>query len=565
MRQGARLPRPASREAAGGATLVPDVDVVVPTVGRPSLPRLLDALAASEGPVPRRIILVDDRRSRTQALDVGRPAEPVASRLRVLPGPGAGPAVARNIGWRASGAMWVAFLDDDVIPAPDWLARLRDDLAGLDPQVAGSQGRVRVPVPRDRRPTDWERNVMGLERGLWITADMAYRRSVLAEVGGFDERFPRAYREDVELALRVAAAGHRLVRGVRRVDHPVRPADTWTSVRLQAGNADDALMLVLHGPGWRRAARVPRGRRAAHLAVTAAGLVALTALAAGRGALAARAGLAWLAGTAELAWHRLRPGPWAAGEVGRMLVTTPLLPPAASLHWVAGLLRAVRLRRRSANAWSSGGDGPVGSRGDGPANARGGSGNGSADGRAGRPKAVLFDRDGTLVADVPYNGDLSRLAPMPGARRAVDRLRRAGVKVGVVSNQSGVARGLVTAEQVEAVNRRLEELLGPFEVVLYCPHGPDEGCLCRKPAPGLVLEAARSLGVDPTRCVVVGDTAADVGAGASAGARPILVPNGTTRPEEVRSAPELAADLETVVDRLVGRPPAGAAPGGAPA
>ena len=141
--------------------------------------------------------------------------------------------------------------------------------------MAASQGRVRVPMPAGRRPTDWERNVRGLETARWATADMAYRRSVLQEVGGFDERFPRAYREDADLGLRVTGAGYRIVRGRRAVTHPVRPAGRLVSVRLQAGNADDVLMRGLHGRGWRERAGVPRGRRARHLACHGAGLVGL--------------------------------------------------------------------------------------------------------------------------------------------------------------------------------------------------------------------------------------------------------------------------------------------------
>ncbi|HEX2274544.1 MAG TPA: glycosyltransferase, partial [Acidimicrobiales bacterium] len=256
-------------------------DVVVPTVGRPSLADLLGALAAGRGPAPERIVLVDDRRQSDQPL---LPDGPPASLdpLHVLPGPAAGPAAARNVGWRAARAPWVAFLDDDVVPDPDWAERLVADLSATGSDVAGVQGRLRVPLPPDRRPTDWERNVAGLEAARWATADMAYRRSALAAVGGFDERFPRAFREDADLALRVTAAGWRLAVGTRTATHPVRPASPWVSVRLQAGNADDALMRKLHGRHWHRAAGAPRGRIARHVAVTTAGLAALAATATGR-------------------------------------------------------------------------------------------------------------------------------------------------------------------------------------------------------------------------------------------------------------------------------------------
>jgi histidinol-phosphate phosphatase family protein len=168
------------------------------------------------------------------------------------------------------------------------------------------------------------------------------------------------------------------------------------------------------------------------------------------------------------------------------------------------------------------------------------------------PAAVLLDRDGTLLVDVPYNGDPERVTPMPGAAEALARLRRAGVPTALVSNQSGIGRGLLDRAQVDAVNRRMEELLGPVGPMAICPHGPDDDCACRKPRPGLVLEAAAALGVAPERCAVVGDIGADVEAAAAAGARGVLVPTPRTRLEEVQAAPEVADDLPAAVDLLLG-------------
>ncbi|POX46415.1 HAD-IIIA family hydrolase [Streptomyces sp. Ru72] len=166
------------------------------------------------------------------------------------------------------------------------------------------------------------------------------------------------------------------------------------------------------------------------------------------------------------------------------------------------------------------------------------------------PAAVLFDRDGTLVSDVPYNGDPARVVPMPTAREAVDAVRARGVPVGVVSNQSGVARGRLTRTQVEAVRWRVEELLGPFDVWAVCPHGPGDGCGCRKPAPGLVVAACARLGVPVERAVVIGDIGADMGAARAAGARGVLVPTPVTLPEEIEAAETTAGDLLAAV-RLV--------------
>ncbi len=147
---------------------------------------------------------------------------------------------------------------------------------------------------------------------------------------------------------------------------------------------------------------------------------------------------------------------------------------------------------------------------------------------------MLFDRDETIVVDVPFNGDPQRVEPAPNARALLDRLRAAGLPVAVVSNQSGIGRGLVTAEAVDAVNRRVEELLGPFAGFFVCPHAVEEACECRKPKPKLILDAARALGVPPACCVVVGDRESDVEAARNAGAMPLKIAG----PHELEKAVE---------------------------
>ncbi|SPE62174.1 D,D-heptose 1,7-bisphosphate phosphatase [Streptomyces netropsis] len=169
----------------------------------------------------------------------------------------------------------------------------------------------------------------------------------------------------------------------------------------------------------------------------------------------------------------------------------------------------------------------------------------------GLPDAVLFDRDGTLIEDVPYNGDPRRVRLMPQARAAVDTVRSWGVPVAVVSNQSGVARGLLDHRRVRAVQGRVEELLGPFALWAVCPHGPGDGCACRKPAPGLIHAACRRLGADPRRVAVIGDIGSDVAAARAAGARGVLVPTALTRPQETAAAPEKAPDLLAAVRLLL--------------
>ncbi|WP_246148139.1 glycosyltransferase family 2 protein [Nonomuraea turkmeniaca] len=334
------------------------ITVVIPTIGRPTL---ADTLAAVGSEVP--VIVVDDRvtdrdqtgtlrrggGSRTKERGVTLSALSRFEHVRVVRSGGRGPAAARNAGWRAAETPWVVFLDDDVIPQPGWAAAVWKDLVDLPEDVAGSQGRIVVPPPSGRRPTDAERNTAGLADALWVTADMAYRRSVLEAAGGFDERFPRAYREDADLALRVARAGHRLVRGDRVTAHPVRQDGFWASVRFQRGNADDALMRRVHGRGWRAAVGGGRGRLRTHAVTTAAGLAALTlaALSARRTLPATRraavlAGLVWAGLTAEFAWRRITPGPRTPDEVWRMVVTSLVIPPVACAHRLRGEWRVRR-------------------------------------------------------------------------------------------------------------------------------------------------------------------------------------------------------------------------------
>ncbi|KSU74053.1 histidinol-phosphate phosphatase family domain-containing protein/HAD-superfamily hydrolase, subfamily IIIA [Pseudarthrobacter enclensis] len=169
---------------------------------------------------------------------------------------------------------------------------------------------------------------------------------------------------------------------------------------------------------------------------------------------------------------------------------------------------------------------------------------------SGRIRAVLFDRDGTLVVDVPYNGDPDLVRPMPGAKAVLDSLRDRGIATGVVSNQSGIARGLISEADVSAVNARVEELLGPFDVWEICPHSDQDNCECRKPAPGMVHSACRRLGIDESSTALIGDIGADVRAAAAAGATGVLVPTPVTRAEEVRAAPLVARDLAHAVALL---------------
>jgi hypothetical protein len=309
------------------------IDVVVPTVGRSSLDVLVGTLCRAL-PATSMIVLVDDRPAPDPPLSPGSD-DP---RLRVVVAGGRGPAAARNVGWRATTAPWVAFVDDDVDPTPGWGSALYDDVRRAGPDVAGVQGRIVVPLPAGRRPTDWERNVAGLDGASWITADMAVRRSALESVDGFDERFARAYREDTDLALRLLDAGWRLDLGRRRARHPVRPAPWWVSVRLQRGNADDVLLERLHGRGWRSRVGSPDGAWRSYPVTVALGAGAIVTLAFGRRRMAAAAAGTWAQRTAQLAWQRAAPGPRRPAEVAAMVATSIAIPPVACYQRLRGHL-----------------------------------------------------------------------------------------------------------------------------------------------------------------------------------------------------------------------------------
>jgi len=153
--------------------------------------------------------------------------------------------------------------------------------------------------------------------------------------------------------------------------------------------------------------------------------------------------------------------------------------------------------------------------------------------------AVFLDRDGTLIHDVGYISDPADVRLVPAAADALRALRDAGFRLVVISNQSGLGRGLVTQEQADAVHRRFVEELeragAQIDAAYYCPHAPDEDCRCRKPLPGLILDAARELGLDLARSVMVGNSEVDVSAGEAAGARAILLDEPASAwPEAVR-------------------------------
>ncbi len=168
-----------------------------------------------------------------------------------------------------------------------------------------------------------------------------------------------------------------------------------------------------------------------------------------------------------------------------------------------------------------------------------------------RRAAVFLDRDGTINEEVGYLDRMAKLQLIPGAAEAIRLINASGMKTVVVTNQSGVARGIFTESFVAETHTRLGEMLraegASLDGIYYCPHHPTEGrgdylrvCECRKPAPGLLLRAAAELHLDPARSYMVGDTLKDIEAGGRAGAQGILVRTGYGE----EAAAELGPDEE---------------------
>lgn len=140
-------------------------------------------------------------------------------------------------------------------------------------------------------------------------------------------------------------------------------------------------------------------------------------------------------------------------------------------------------------------------------------------------RGLFLDRDGTLIRDTGYPSDPDAVTLLPGVARALLSARARGYALVIVSNQSGVGRGMIAPDAAEAVQARVEELFAregvTFDGVRFCFHHPDDGCACRKPEPGMLVDAAEALGLDLSASVMVGDKPSDVQAGVRAGAKAV--------------------------------------------
>ncbi|MFP4245242.1 MAG: D-glycero-beta-D-manno-heptose 1,7-bisphosphate 7-phosphatase [Ectothiorhodospira sp.] len=181
-------------------------------------------------------------------------------------------------------------------------------------------------------------------------------------------------------------------------------------------------------------------------------------------------------------------------------------------------------------------------------------------------RLVILDRDGVINRDSPdYIKSPQEWIPLPGSLEAIARLTRAGWRVAVATNQSGLARGLFDAATLEAIHDRMRRAVeaagGRIDCIHHCPHGPDDGCDCRKPRPGLLHRIADDLGVSLAGVPAVGDSARDLEAARAAGCRPLLVRTGNGErtlargalPPETQVFPGLAAVVEHLLAEEAGR------------
>jgi D-glycero-D-manno-heptose 1,7-bisphosphate phosphatase len=174
--------------------------------------------------------------------------------------------------------------------------------------------------------------------------------------------------------------------------------------------------------------------------------------------------------------------------------------------------------------------------------------------RPGRARFVFLDRDGTLVRDAGYVHRVADYALLPGVVPALRRLAAAGYGLAIVTNQSGIGRGLFTLADYQAFQRHLEADLArqgvPIAASFFCPHRPDAGCDCRKPAPGLLLRARDLLGAALEASFVIGDEARDAAAGIAAGCRGAMLLGaapGAPLPPRTWPAQSLAEAAETIL------------------
>jgi cellulose synthase/poly-beta-1,6-N-acetylglucosamine synthase-like glycosyltransferase len=318
------------------------VSVVVPTCKRPELlSRCLAALLEQDcAPADYEVIIVDDAACSETRLQVERWAKRAAlceQTVRYLAVSDVcrthGPATARNMGWRAASGEIIAFTDDDCIPDPGWL---RIGMAAMMDGISAVAGRVIVPLPEI--PTDYEYDASHLEHGEFVTANCFYRREALMMVGGFDERFTAAWREDSDLFFSLLERRIKWARVPEAiVVHPVRPARWGVSLRQQRKSMFNALLYKKHPALYREKIQATPPWR--YYVIVLALLVGLIGIVTLWWPLAFVGLLVWASLTSRFCIERLRHTSHAPRHEAEMIVTSIAIPPLAIFWRLRGALR----------------------------------------------------------------------------------------------------------------------------------------------------------------------------------------------------------------------------------
>jgi GT2 family glycosyltransferase len=312
----------------------PIVSVVLPTCRRTDLlAKCLDALIQQDfEPEGYEILICDDAAEEATRRLVNSASAGAPCSIFYLPVNGKhGPAAARNLGWRAGQGRVIAFTDDDCLPQRGWL---RAGLNAIDAGPDAAWGRLVMPLPPI--PTDYEQDAAGLSRAVFVTANCFCRRTALERVGGFDERFTAAWREDTDLYFSLVEHRCRLVHAADAVVvHPIRPATWGVSLRQQSKTIFDVLLIRKHP---RLCARgIPAIPRSYYATVSALALMA-TAAALGQATIAYLGATVWFVLTLLFCLRRLRRTSKSPAHVAEMTITSALIPPL-SLYWrLHGLL-----------------------------------------------------------------------------------------------------------------------------------------------------------------------------------------------------------------------------------
>jgi D-glycero-D-manno-heptose 1,7-bisphosphate phosphatase len=177
-------------------------------------------------------------------------------------------------------------------------------------------------------------------------------------------------------------------------------------------------------------------------------------------------------------------------------------------------------------------------------------------------KTVILDRDGVINQDSDaYIKSADEWIAIPGSLEAIARLSQSGYQVVVATNQSGLARGLFDQATLDAIHQKMESAIkahgGKLDGIYYCPHGPDDGCGCRKPEPGLLVQIGQDLSIDLTQTTVVGDSLRDLQAAAAVGAKPVLVLTGKgvkTMDQIDQEQFDIYQNLADFVETLIAKP-----------